>query len=110
MIPISDCEPIELPEGVLLIGPCDKNSCEGYLMLHPGQALDNHTRPVDEKLQQVEGESVIIIDEHKLPLKVGDMIIIAANKVHQHRNDSKDTSITHWYFKGDITEIIEKLR
>ena len=110
MIPIADCEPIEIPEGILLVGHCDKKSCEGYLLLQPGKALDTHSRPVDEKLQQMKGESVIAIDNHKLPLRTKDIIMITANKEHQHRNDSKNVSITHWYFNGDITKIIEEVK
>jgi len=114
-IPVENCEPIRIPQGVIYLGPSSTKRSVGYLRLLPNQQLDRHNRPVDEKLSQVKGSCVMeLYDGEELSeekkLNEGDELLIPANQYHKHTNPFDKESVTFWQFDGDITEIVENIR
>lgn len=103
-------ESYTLPQGKIIISHSDKNISIGFLELNPGQSLDIHNRPVEELLFQVKGTSVIKLNNENKILNQGDEIKIPANELHVHSNQSNEKSLTFWMFKGDIIEVINKIR
>ena len=107
---LNDCGCYELPQGKIYIGRSDNKLSVGYLELEPHTELDRHSRPVDEELTQIDGVSVIVLDDKEIILRKGEKLIIPANVKHIHENRSDEKSLTFWSFEGDITNIINKIR
>ena len=112
---LDNCEAINLPRGVIYLGPSDKSQSIGFLKLNPGQKLARHNRPVDEKLKQISGDCIIeLYDKDRLlqekELRQEEELIISANQYHVHKNPTSKESLTYWQFDGDITKIIENIR
>lgn len=109
------CEEKVVPQGVIYLGPSDKNQSTGFLKLKPGQKLAKHNRPVEEKLKQISGSSVIELYDGKRilaekVLKEGNELLIPANQYHIHKNPTNQECLTYWQFDGNITEIIRNIR
>lgn len=105
----------KLPQGKIAISFYDKNLSIGLLELDPKQELSKHNRPVDEELVQIYGTSLIkLFDGDKLVKEVvlneNKRLLVPANQFHIHANPTGEKSITLWKFKGDIVDIIEKIR
>jgi len=112
---LENCEMIVLPQGVIYLGPSDKNQSVGFLKLNPHRKLTKHNRPVDEKLKQISGDCTIeLYDKDRLSqekeLRQEEELIIFANQYHVHKNPTGKESLTYWQFDGDITKIIENIR
>lgn len=108
-----ECEGYKLPQGKIFIGPCGRDLSFGFLELAPDSSLEEHSRPVDEELVQIEGESVITLfdgeETREIDLEKGDFVRIPENKSHVHGNRSSSRSLTLWKFEGDIRDVIENI-
>lgn len=111
---LSACQKIIIDQGALYLGESNALTSIGYLELNPHTSLTLHNRPAKENLTQIKGKSVIVIfDEEKGRthlLSEGDMLSMLPNTWHIHTNPFNEPSLTQWYFEGDISDIINKIR
>lgn len=116
MYDIDNCQKVGIPQGVFYLGPSDKKQSIGYLELKPKQSLVLHNRPTGiEKLTQVKGKCSMVIYDSKqgrtVTLNENETLEIKPPGIwHIHVNPYNKISLTYWDFKGDITNIIEKIR
>jgi len=108
-------EKYNIPEGYIMIAYSDQNLSVGILELNPGKELSKHNRPALESLFQIQGKSVMKLFEddgsvNEIILGEGKTIDIPPLKFHVHSNPYEEKSITFWKAKGDITEVINKIR
>lgn len=87
----------------------------GYLELKPHSSLTLHKRGAIENLTQVKNSCVIVMFDspegttHRLDK--GDILRIEPEGTwHIHANPFGKTSLTYWYFEGDVREIIEAIK
>ena len=95
-----------LPHGKITVEECTRKRSRGFLALNPGASLEPHTRPVTERLEQIEGRSERVVEGERVVMKPGDKIEIPPGQLHVHSNPFKRKSVTRWEFDGDITEVI----
>jgi hypothetical protein len=116
MIPqLKDAEHLDLNGPVLHIVSSNRLHSEGYLELAPGREMPRHHRTVEEKLTQVEGESLVTtFDDSGNPIlnqmSRSSELRIPPGTEHIHANPYGHASLTKWVFEGDVTEIIAELR
>lgn len=103
-----------IPQGQIIIQYSTPELSIGLVKLNPGESLARHSRPVNEELVQIYGQSQYTLyendSEKSVNLDENERIIIPAYQEHIHSNVTNEVSITLWRFKGDITEIIENIR
>ena len=113
---IKTCHKVTSSQGAFYLGESNENYSEGYLELNPQSSLELHFRKEGyENLTQVKGSCVMIIFDKPegttYKLDKDDKLMVEPEGVgHIHSNPFDKTSLTHWYFKGDIRKIIEDIR
>ncbi len=116
MYNIQKCQKIEIEQGTFFLGESTKEKSVGYLELKPHTSLTIHNRLGGiENLIQVEGDSVMIVFDTpsgtNYKLSKGDKLQIKPEGVwHIHSNPFDKTSLTYWYFEGDIRNVIKAIR
>ncbi len=112
---LQDAERLDLGVYTLYIVSATHARSEGYLELPPGKEMQRHHRPVEERLKQIEGDSVVTVFEnngepvvHELPR--GAELNIPAVTEHIHANPYGKPSFTHWRFEGDVIDTLEEQR
>jgi len=116
-----DC--YDLPDGRISVATCDDDRSVGTLALDGATALDPHTRPVDERLLQLEGTGAVRLYEEasdaddadpdewtrEVQLTPGETVTVDADVVHAHVAP-ESRSVTLWRFDGDIRGVIADIR
>ncbi len=98
-----------LPHGRIIVEECNEKKSRGRLELNPGAKLEPHTRPVAERLEQLDGKSERIVDGKKVVMTPGNRIEIPPGQLHVHSNPFPEKSVTNWEFDGDIREVIREI-
>ncbi|OGL83659.1 hypothetical protein A3B36_01230 [Candidatus Uhrbacteria bacterium RIFCSPLOWO2_01_FULL_55_36] len=112
---LKDAERLDLNGPIVYVASSNRLKSVGYLELPPGTEAARTHRPVEERLTQAEGESLVTtFDESGNPvlnqMSRGSELRIPAGVEHIHANPFGRVSITKWVFEGDVTEIIGGLR
>ncbi|MFA4872956.1 MAG: hypothetical protein WC659_03420 [Patescibacteria group bacterium] len=112
---LQDAERLDLGGYTVYIASATHAKSEGYLELPPGKEMQRHHRPVEERLKQIEGESMVTVfgnDGEPVvhELLRGAELNIPAVTEHIHANPFGKNSITHWRFEGDIIDTLEEQR
>lgn len=98
-----------------MIAHSDHDLSVGVLGIDPGRELSSHNRPALESLFQIKGKCIMKLFEvddtvREIILEEGESIDIPPLTFHIHSNPFNDESITFWRARGDITEIIQRIR
>lgn len=115
MIDIEKCVKFNTSKEVAFyIGESNAEYSEGYMELAPHTSLTLHNRPGVETLTQIKGKCCIIQFKNNEPvptiLSEGDKITMQREVWHIHVNPFDEPFLQHWYLKGDIRHIIDKIR
>jgi len=112
---LQDAERLDLGGYTVYIVSATHARSEGYVELPPGKEMQRHHRSVEERLKQIEGDSVVTVFGndgepvvHELPR--GAELNIPAVTEHIHANPYGKPSLTHWRFEGDIIDTLEEQR
>lgn len=116
--PQTKFEIYEMPEGrgQIIVSFTDKERSIGVMTLNPGQQLPAHTRPVDEQLVQLSGQTRIeyydgqVVVDSEL-LKPNGTTVVRADRPHSHVNPSdSEPSLIMSRFDGDFSEVMANIR
>lgn len=106
---------VVVPQGAFYFVESTENHTEGYLELQPHTSLEIHNRPKGfENLTQIENECVMVVFDnvegttHLLKPR-STLRIEPEGTWHIHVNPFGKPSLTHFYFEGDIKDIVENL-
>jgi hypothetical protein len=110
------CDKFKIKQGAFYFGESNNKYSEGYIELHPYSSLEIHNRTTGiENLTQIKGKCIMIVFNNlqgtNYLLKKGNKLQIKPKGTwHIHSNPFNKTSLTYWYFEGDIRKIIEHIK
>ena len=113
---IEDAEHIVRGQGAFIhILESNRLGSRGFYELAPDGSVERTRLPLEEKLTQIEGESIVTVyEEEQGPivhhLSHGSELCILPGKDHIHVNQSGRLSLTKWEFEGDATALIDAWR
>lgn len=112
---LEDAEHLDFNGPILHVISSNRLKSEGYLELPPGKEMPRYHRPIEERLYQVEGESLVTtFDDSGNPIlhqmSRGSELRIPPGTEHIHANPYGHLSMSRWVFEGDVTEIIAELK